>query len=165
MPEKHARVTVIQQFGRTYRSFLSAYEAQVGLPLPRWRILLAIFEGGSVSQKFLVERLQLDPGALTRQLKSLEALGWVSRSTDERDNRITNVVLKPAGVAVVEAGMPLRNAFLDQVLARLPDEQLQILSDGLVLLEASIADVRAGNPGPQPGPASPRAILIDKPGR
>jgi len=145
MPEKQARATAIQQFGRTYRSFLSAFEAHVGLPMPRWRILLTVSEGGSVSQKFLVEHLQLDPGALTRQIKSLETLGWISRSVDGRDNRVTNVTLTPAGAAVVEGGMPLRNEFLDQVLARFPDDQLAALSESLSLLEASIADVRANN--------------------
>jgi len=37
----------------------------------------------------------------------------------------------------------LRNAFLDEVLARIPEQQLAALSDGLKLLEASIADQRA----------------------
>ncbi len=143
MPEKQERVAAIQQFGRTYRSFLSAYEAHVGLPLPRWRILLTVSEGGSVSQKFLVERLQFDPGSLTRQLKSLETLGWISRSADPRDNRITNVKLTPSGAAVVAAGMPLRNRFLDQVLAGIPDEQLRALSESLTLLESRIAGLRA----------------------
>jgi DNA-binding MarR family transcriptional regulator len=143
MPDKQERVAVVQQFGRTYRSFLAAFEAQVGLPMTRWRILLTVFNGGSVSQKFLVETLQLDPGALTRQLKSLELAGWVSRSVEVRDNRITNVTLTPAGQAVVEAGMPRRTAFLDEVLARIPEQQLSALSDGLKLLEAGIAEQRA----------------------
>src|ERR1700761_3539407 len=109
--EEQDRVAVIQQFGRTYRMFMSAFEAQVGQPMPRWRILLALHEqAGESSQKKLVERLRVDPGALTRQLKSLEALGWIARSVDPRDNRISNVVLTPDGRAVIEAGLPRRNA-------------------------------------------------------
>jgi hypothetical protein len=70
--EEQDRVAVMQQFGRTYRAFMSAFEAQVGHPLPRWRILLALHEqAGESSQKRLVERLRVDPGALTRQLKTL----------------------------------------------------------------------------------------------
>ncbi len=142
MSEKHERIAAIQQFGRTYRSFLSAYEAQVGLPLLRWRILLAVSEAGNVSQKYLAEQLQLDPGALTRQLKSLQTLGWISRSVDARDNRVSNVTLTPSGAAVVAASMPRRNAFLDSVLGKFPDEQLHSLSQSLTLLEASIARAR-----------------------
>src|SRR5579863_6077976 len=111
--EEQDRVAVMQQFGRTYRAFMSAFEAQVGHPLPRWRILLALHEqAGESSQKRLVERLRVDPGALTRQLKALQSLGWIERRADERDNCITNVTLTEAGRGVVEQGLPRRNAFL-----------------------------------------------------
>lgn len=143
MPQKQERLGALQQFGRTYRSFLSAYEARVGLPLPRWRIMLAVHEGGHVSQKRLVEQLQIDPGALTRQLKNLESLGWISRSVDARDNRITNVTLTAAGAAAVAQTMPRRNRFLDELLDGIPEAQLHALSAGLALLEARLAQMRA----------------------
>jgi DNA-binding MarR family transcriptional regulator len=128
--EEQDRVAVMQQFGRTYRTFMSAFEAQVGHPLPRWRILLALHEqAGESSQKRLVERLRVDPGALTRQLKTLEALGWIARSMDARDNRITNVRLTEAGQSAIAGSMPRRNAFLHDTVASLPDETLAALSD------------------------------------
>jgi DNA-binding MarR family transcriptional regulator len=141
MSDRHERIAVVQQFGRTYRSFLTAFEAQVGQPMPRWRILLAVSTGGRVSQKWLVSQLQIDAGALTRQLKSLEALGWIVRSVDQRDNRITNVELTEAGQAVLAQGMPKRNAFLDEVLDGLPEPLLKSLSQSLDVLERRIAEV------------------------
>ena len=57
--------------------------------------------GGGLAQKQLAERLQMDPGALTRQLKVLDQLGWIERTTDARDNRLTNVSLSDAGLAIV----------------------------------------------------------------
>jgi MarR family transcriptional regulator, organic hydroperoxide resistance regulator len=136
--ETQDRIAIVQQFGRTYRTFMSAFEAQVGHPLPRWRILLALHDqdGGS-SQKRLVERLRVDPGALTRQLKLLESLGWIARSTDARDNRITNVQLTAAGREAVEAGLPRRNAFLNQTMS-LPDDALTALSGALRMMEERI---------------------------
>ncbi|MCP3722176.1 MarR family transcriptional regulator [Paraburkholderia sp. CNPSo 3272] len=134
------RIAIMQQFGRTYRTFMSAFEAQVGHPLPRWRILLALYEqDGESSQKRLVERLRVDPGALTRQLKALEALGWIARRADERDNRITNVTLTDAGRAVTEEGLPRRNAFL-KVTMSLPDDALAALSSALGMMEARIGE-------------------------
>lgn len=136
--ETQDRVAIVQQFGRTYRTFMSAFEAQVGHPLPRWRILIALHEqNGESSQKRLVERLRVDPGALTRQLKPLEALGWIARSADARDNRITNVQLTQAGHDAVEAGMPRRNAFLNQTMS-LPDDALMALSSALRMMEERI---------------------------
>ncbi|HTH75931.1 MAG TPA: MarR family winged helix-turn-helix transcriptional regulator [Trinickia sp.] len=135
-------VGIVQQFGRTYRAFLSGFEAQVGHAMPRWRILLALTEpGGEWSQKRLVERLRVDPGALTRQLKTLEALAWIERSVDARDNRITNVKLTEEGRRAVDASLPQRNAFLLETMGSLPDEALAALSDALAKLEARIGDV------------------------
>ncbi|ABE28938.1 marR family protein [Paraburkholderia xenovorans LB400] len=142
--EEQDRVAVMQQFGRTYRTFMSAFEAHVGHPLPRWRILLALHEqGGESSQKRLVERLRVDPGALTRQLKTLEGMGWIARSMDTRDNRVTNVRLTEAGQSATEASLPRRNAFLHDTMAGLPDDALGALSAALKLLEARIGEVAA----------------------
>ncbi|MFM0732391.1 MarR family transcriptional regulator [Paraburkholderia sediminicola] len=142
--EEQDRVAVMQQFGRTYRAFMSAFEAQVGHPLPRWRILLALHEqAGESSQKRLVERLRVDPGALTRQLKTLEGLGWIARSMDTRDNRVTNVRLTEAGQSATEASLPRRKAFLNDTMAALPDDALAALSGALKMLEARISEVTA----------------------
>ncbi|WP_244814476.1 MarR family winged helix-turn-helix transcriptional regulator [Caballeronia sp. Lep1P3] len=140
------RIAVVQQFGRTYRAFMSAFESAVGQPMPRWRILLALHErAGVVSQKTLVERLRVDPGALTRQLKTLEALGWVVRSVDARDNRVSNVALTAQGRAAAEESLPRRNAFLHDTMAAMPDDAIEALSGALHMLEARIQEVAAAN--------------------
>ncbi|KVN78854.1 MarR family winged helix-turn-helix transcriptional regulator [Burkholderia ubonensis] len=145
--EEQDRVAILQQFGRTYRAFLTAFEAHVGQPMPRWRIMVALHSlGGESSQKRLVEILRIDPGALTRQLKSLDALGWVERESDERDNRVTNVKLTADGRVAFEASLPRRRAFLDKTVARLPDDVLTSLSGALAMLEERIAEV--GTPPP-----------------
>nr|WP_255779317.1 MarR family transcriptional regulator [Mycetohabitans sp. B5] len=137
---------------------MTAFESRVGLPLPRWRILLALYDharlvepgaqaagrddkshgGPSLPQKRLVERLSIDPGALTRQLKQLESLGWIARSTDERDNRLTNVVLTDAGRQAVERGLPRRNAFLASALGALSDDALHALEEALKDIERCV---------------------------
>jgi DNA-binding MarR family transcriptional regulator len=140
------RIAVVQQFGRTYRAFMSAFEAAVGQPMPRWRILLALHEhAGVLSQKKLVERLKVDPGALTRQLKTLEGLGWIVRSVDARDNRVSNVALTAQGRAIAEQGLPRRNAFLHDTMASLPDEAIEALSSALHMFEGRIQEVAAAN--------------------
>lgn len=158
--EEQDRVAVMQQFGRTYRAFMSAFEAHVGQPLPRWRILLALHDqAGESSQKRLVERLRVDPGALTRQLKTLEGLGWIARSMDTRDNRVTNVRLTEAGRTVTEAGLPRRNAFLHDTMAALPDDALSALSGALKILEVRIGEVAAmANASPVDAAAAAQAL-------
>ncbi|TKC89638.1 MarR family transcriptional regulator [Trinickia terrae] len=145
--EEQDRVAIVQQFGRTYRVFMSAFEAHVGHPLPRWRILRELHDqAGESSQKRLVERLRVDPGALTRQLKALEALGWIERNTDARDNRITNVKLTADGLAAIESSLPRRNAFLHDTMSALPDDVLSALGSALRMLEVRIGEVGAPMP-------------------
>ncbi|MFP6556973.1 MarR family winged helix-turn-helix transcriptional regulator [Paraburkholderia sp. B3] len=144
--DTHDRIAIVQQFGRTYRAFMAAFEAQVGHPLPRWRILLALYEqNGESSQKRLVERLRVDPGALTRQLKALESLDWIERSADPRDNRITNVKLTEAGRTATEASLPRRNAFLNLTMS-MPDDALAALSGALRMMEARIGEACVAQP-------------------
>jgi len=149
--EFHERIAIVQQFGRTYRAFLAALESQVGHPMPRWRVLLALYESdGESSQKRLVERIKVDPGALTRQLKALEGLGWIERSVDARDNRVTNVRLTDTGRAATEAGLPRRNAFLNDTMS-LPDDLLNALSTALRQVEIRIGEaVAAAQPAAAP---------------
>jgi MarR family transcriptional regulator, organic hydroperoxide resistance regulator len=138
------RIALVQQFGRTYRAFMSAFEVRVGQPLPRWRVLIALYDHeGTRSQRQLVEYCRVDPGALTRQVKALEALNWVERRSDERDNRVTNVTLTELGRAVVEAGLPHRDAFLTESMVKLDDATLVALSRGLSLLEAGVSEIIA----------------------
>jgi Transcriptional regulators len=85
----------------------------------------------------------MDPGALTRQLKVLEQLGWIERTTDARDNRLTNVSLSDAGLAVVLECMPRRIAFINATLDGLPDDLVHALSEALLQIETRLAEVPA----------------------
>ncbi|GAB3628015.1 MarR family transcriptional regulator [Pandoraea terrae] len=136
------KLNVIQQLGQTYRAMMAAFDSQVGHPLPRWRILLALSEHGRSSQKFLAEHCRLDPASLTRQLQAMESLGWLSRATDENDNRLTNVTLTPAGLAVVDEAMPRRAAFFDHALDGLNAQQIEALSEALSHLETRFKQVQ-----------------------
>ncbi|MNR45639.1 transcriptional repressor MprA [compost metagenome] len=85
----------------------------------------------------------MDPGALTRQLKAMQELGWVERTTSERDNRVTHVTLSHAGQQLVARVMPLRSAFLQDVVTEVSASTMQDLSRGLAQLETGIAHALA----------------------
>ncbi|VVE17287.1 MarR family transcriptional regulator [Pandoraea pneumonica] len=132
---------VIQQLSLTYRAMMSAFDAQVGHPLPRWRIIYALAERGTCSQKFLAEHCRLDPAQLTRQLQSMEALGWLTRVTDPDDNRLTNVTLTDAGKQVHDEATPRRQAFFDDALDGMSAADIAALENALVHLEARFKSV------------------------
>ena len=127
---------LLQQIGRTARAMYAAFEAEVGQPLPRWRILQALREGGEASQKDLALTLSMDPAALTRQMKALEAEGLVKRRADPDDNRLTRVALTPHGLATIDATQPLREAFAKKALKGLPTDQVEQTMATLRVLES-----------------------------
>lgn len=129
------QLQAIQQLGRTYRALMSAFEADIGHSMPRWRILLALYRSGECSQKQLARELPMDPAALTRQIKAIESLGWIERHTDKADNRLTNVALTASGRDAVQATLPRRTAFIENVFEDLSADQLADLSAMLHTLE------------------------------
>lgn len=134
------QIKVLQKLGRTYRALLAAFDASIGQPMPRWRVLLMLYQQGETSQKKLAEVLRMDPASLTRQIKTIERLGWVKRHCDARDNRLTNVVLSTAGIAVVEQTLPRRIEFIQRALKDLSLDDLATLSAMLDRLDERLHD-------------------------
>jgi len=126
----------IQQLGRTYRSVMTAFETAIGHSMPRWRILLRLHQDGEMSQKQLAACLPMDPAALTRHIKAIEAMGWVERHNDQLDNRLTNVALTEPGRTLVEEALPRRAAFIRDMFVDLSPEQANALTELLRALES-----------------------------
>lgn len=130
---------LLQQLSRTSRCMFAAFETRVGHPLPRLRILAALQEQKCSTQKELVHELHMDPGALTRQMKSLESDGLVNRYTDLNDNRLTRVQLTPAGQTLYLSCQESRRAFLEEALKDVPQQDIQLAMTLLKELETRFA--------------------------
>ncbi len=137
------QLLLMQQLGRTYRALMLAFEANIGHSMPRWRILLHLYQFGALSQKRLAQELRVDPAALTRQIKAIETSGWVERHNDAADNRLTNVALTTAGKELVEQTLPRRSAFIERALGGLSPEAMQELEATLNSLEQRLREEAA----------------------
>jgi DNA-binding MarR family transcriptional regulator len=69
----------------------------MGLTHPQYLVMLALWESEPLSVKELAELLQLDPGTLSPLLKRLQALGYVRRERNSKDERALAVTLTPTG--------------------------------------------------------------------
>ena len=135
---------VVQLAGRLFRTYMSAFESHVGVPMPRWRIMEALHEHGDAfppAQKKLVEKLGMDPGALTRQVQNLEEKGWISRKVDERDQRLTNVAMTDVGSHALEKATPARDDFLAKVMDGVPQAELKAVVDTLSRLDSRLKEM------------------------
>ncbi|GAA3203829.1 MarR family winged helix-turn-helix transcriptional regulator [Nonomuraea helvata] len=69
----------------------------MGLTHPQYLAMLALWQYEPLSVKELGELLRLDPGTLSPLLKRLQALGYIHRERNSKDERALAVTLTPAG--------------------------------------------------------------------
>ncbi|MEV1169489.1 MarR family transcriptional regulator [Nonomuraea sp. NPDC049784] len=69
----------------------------MGLTHPQYLAMLALWQHEPLSVKELGELLRLDPGTLSPLLKRLQALGYIHRERNSKDERALAVTLTPAG--------------------------------------------------------------------
>jgi DNA-binding MarR family transcriptional regulator len=146
MKDRHN--ALLRQLARTARAMYAAFEEEVGYALPRWRILHVLHTHSCSTQKNLAAQLEMDPGALTRQLKVLESEGMVTRRRAAEDNRLSDVELTPAGVSLITRLQPRRRAFLRRTLQDFPDAELDATMAVLESMEArfrAAGGARAGS--------------------
>lgn len=116
-----------------------AAAAGVSLSPLALRVLERTLEAGRTTPGRLAERLDLDPGAVTRLLRQLEESGLVVRGRDAGDGRISTVEATDAGRESFER---FRRVIWDQVrraLADWPTGEVTALAD---LLERLVSDVQ-----------------------
>ena len=81
---------------KRYRPFLD----ELGLTYTQYITMMVLWETPCISSRQLGRRLFLDSGTLTPVLKKLEAMGYVNRRRDERDERNLIVTLAEEGAAL-----------------------------------------------------------------
>lgn len=71
--------------------------APEGVTLIQWQALVAIYFDRGQTCAGLARELAYDKGATTRLVDTLVDKGWVNRDRDDRDRRVVNLSLTPAG--------------------------------------------------------------------
>ena len=87
-------------YGRAYKPILD----ELGLTYTQWIAIVALWEQDEQTVSGLGEKLFLESNTLTPILKKLEALGYLERRRDSRDERQVIVKLTDAGRALREKG-------------------------------------------------------------
>ena len=88
---------------KRYRPYLD----ELGLTYTQYIAMMVFWEEQKVTVKDLGEKLRLDSGTLTPMLKTLETKGYVARSRSKEDERVLNVEITPAGMALRERAVDI----------------------------------------------------------
>lgn len=90
----------IAQLARAHRKLADTLLGEIGLRVGQEMLLNALWQGESLSQTALAERLGIQPATLTVSLRPLEKAGYVNRVRDVDDQRVIRVSATPKGMAL-----------------------------------------------------------------
>ena len=117
-----------------------ASAARAAVSQQGFRLLRMVAEDGPITPTELARRTQIDPAVVTRQSRTLEDDGFITRSRDESDGRINTLLVTEMGRQTVQRMRRVLNRHMDLALEDWDDGDLTQLAD---LLERLAADLRA----------------------
>lgn len=138
--ELEATIPIHARLAKVTQVCGQAFERATGLHPTRWQVLAYLGSNPRASQKDLVAATSIDPGALTRLLKQIEAQGWIVRAIDKHDNRLTNVTLTASGRTAFRRVSTRREEFLARSMAGISAEEDRTLRRLLRKIEANLVN-------------------------
>ena len=127
-------------YSRVYKPVLDA----LGLTYPQYLAIIALWEADNQTVKSLSEKLFLEPSTVTPMLKRLEAMGYLRRERDTRDERNVIVSLSAEGRALREKGLGFGSLTVDA--SGLDPEEFPALQEAVVRLRDNLVKA-GGKPG------------------
>jgi MarR family transcriptional regulator, 2-MHQ and catechol-resistance regulon repressor len=157
-PLDDPRLTTAGLLFEAHAGLSSALERRLAeecdLPAQWFEVLLRLARspGHRLRMCDLAAQVALSPSGLTRAVDRLEEAGLVTRNSCPEDRRVSHASLTAAGLARIEAAVPVHLAHLDEYFTSvLTDDELAQLSSTMRKLRDHV------NPGAIPGAALERA--------
>ena len=123
-------------YSRVYKPVLDA----LGLTYPQYVTIICLWEQDDQTVKGLSEKLFLEPSTMTPMLKRLEAMGYVRRARDTKDERNVIISLTAEGRALREKGLGFGK--LTVQASGLAPEEFAVLQKAVVRLRDNL--IKAG---------------------
>ncbi|MCR2792516.1 MarR family transcriptional regulator [Microbacterium sp. zg.Y625] len=120
-----AIVTAARNVVAIYRPVLEP----LGLTHPQYLVMLALWESAPRSLRNLADELAMEPATLSPLVKRLEAQGRVTRTRRRNDERVLDIALTEAGVALRQEARRVPEQIMQRV--GVDAAALAALRDGL----------------------------------
>jgi len=116
----------VRDFNRYYTNVLGLLDRHIldsAFSLSEVRVLYEIANTENCTARMLSETLLLDPGYLSRMLKSFQKSGLIRKHRSLSDGRAQVLTLSPAGREKIDALDARSDEQIARLLAPLPEEQ------------------------------------------
>lgn len=119
---------------------LSKVLAELGLTIPKWRILSILNRLGEASMGLVADFCAIDRTTLTRTVDQLVEVGIVLRREDPLDRRQTLMSLTPTGVSAYGAAVNAVIGFNEKALRGVGREEMDALEELLRKVVRNVID-------------------------
>lgn len=111
------------------RKALSDGISELGLDLPQYDAMSAIFRFPGLTQSELADKLLVGRSNLSMLLPELEKRQWIKRETDETDRRVRRLHLTARGRKLVSAALEIQVQLTDHMSAAVDDDECDAIGD------------------------------------
>ncbi len=129
---------------RLSRAASRFYRKEYGIGVVEWRLMMYIGRTKETRANRICSETDLDKGAVSRSLATLQRMGIVSVKGDGSDNRRNNVALTAKGRALYDDLVPIALCRQRALVADLAPDEVRVF---LGLIEKLQAKVAGGEPG------------------
>lgn len=131
----HVELAGLLRFSVTRLARLLRQQDETGLAPSLTAALATIYRDGPLTLGDLAAQEQVTAPTITKVVEKLEARGYVSRLTDDKDRRITRVQITPAGRKQLDVVRRRRTAWLASQLKTLSPEEFDKLAAAAEVLD------------------------------
>ncbi|MFM5930602.1 MAG: MarR family winged helix-turn-helix transcriptional regulator [Novosphingobium sp.] len=117
------------------------YRLRFGLRIPEWRVMAVLGDGGSMTQREMVQATVMDKVAINRACKVLEERGLVARSPNQRDGRSHHLELTGEGRSLYAECMPMTYEMFERIFARIEPKEQDALKALLARIREGVLDI------------------------
>lgn len=119
------------------------YRLRFGLRIPEWRVMAVLGDGGSMTQREMVQATVMDKVAINRACKVLEERGLVARSPNQRDGRSHHLELTVEGRELYAQVMPMTYEMFERIFVSIPPAEQQALKALLARIREGVVAIDA----------------------
>lgn len=127
---------------RSMRSW-GLFAKSIGLSMPQFSILVQLHHRGAFGMSEISERFEITPAAASQLVDKLVQNGFVVREEDPHDRRAKLLNLTNKGRDVIQQGFEERYRWMDQLSARLTDEERIQISEALNIMTRVVQELEA----------------------
>lgn len=110
------------------------FARSTGLSMPQFSMMMQMYHRGACGMSEVSERFEITPAAASQLVDKLVQSGFIMRQEDPNDRRAKLLDITQKGRELIEQGIEERYRWVEEMEARLTEEEREQISEALDLM-------------------------------